>query len=335
MASGRIWQFSRMDGPVGKGTLVSNVSTKLEHFTVRTLVLRTISKLTLSGFLTHHPIVDRPLRIHMWDISRSNAEPRFMQCNCDDTSPVQHTSQTYPSQGLEVGRMATASGWRAITPEISRATITPLQVAAIPYNYLPMVAQVMPARSPSDAGFLQAMEGMQLDAQDPRHTLWYQAQYQPCATAAQPQIQHMMQAAQMYQYSPDVMTIPNYTCTPAGTPVNTTFGTVRMEARGVFVSGLNYKARTKDIEALFSRAGVVSRCELHKDGSTGKSKGSATIQYMTADDAQRAIESFDGNVFMGMRIHVRRDKEATAVRTPILQPKKPHEPIIVNGSQVC
>nr|POE93214.1 protein hrb1 [Quercus suber] len=293
------------------------------------------TKLTPLGYLTHYLVEDRSLRVHMWDISRSNAEPRFMQCNCDNTSPIQHTPQGYPSQGLEVGRMAMATGWQNVTPEIPQATIASLQVnGAVPYGYPLMAAQMWQARSPPDAALVQAMDSMQLDPQDSRHVSWYQAQYHQCATAIPSQLQPAPQSQLPYRYFPTTIPTSYYTYTPAGTPINTTYGTIRMEARGVFVSGINYKARTKDIQALFGQAGVVSRCELHKDSSTGKSKGIATIQFASSDDAQRAIDLFHGNVFMNMRLHVRRDKEATAVNTSDIQTKRPHEPIIVNGSQI-
>ena len=121
----------------------------------------------------------------------------------------------------------------------------------------------------------------------------------------------------------------------SGMPINTTHGAVRTEARGIFVSGLNYKARTKEVEAVFRRAGDVIRCELQKDRSTGKSKGNATIQYASAAEVQQAIDMFDGKMYMNMRLEVRKDKEATVVSPPPAQASRSSEPIIVNGSQVC
>ena len=121
----------------------------------------------------------------------------------------------------------------------------------------------------------------------------------------------------------------------SGTPVNTVNGHVLTESRGVFVSGLNYKARTKEIETLFSQAGEISKCELQKDPGTGKSKGKATIQYASAASAQKAIAMFDSKSYAGMKLKVRPDTERTVISPPPSRVSKSNEPIIVNGSRVC
>jgi hypothetical protein len=113
------------------------------------------------------------------------------------------------------------------------------------------------------------------------------------------------------------------------------------ECRGIFVNGLNYKARTKDIENHFGKAGQIAKVDLQKDPQTGKSKGNCTIQYTNAESAARAIAMFHEQSFMTLRLNVRRDKEATPIDAPSSSNarsaqagKTNPEPIIVNGSQV-
>ncbi|KAK3613064.1 hypothetical protein LTR22_028321 [Elasticomyces elasticus] len=119
-----------------------------------------------------------------------------------------------------------------------------------------------------------------------------------------------------------------------GLPVNTTRGAVSTESRGVFVSGLNYKARCADVEVLFSEAGAISKCEVQKETSTGRSKGKATIRFASAADAQQAINMFHGKHFMKMVLKVRLDTEKTAISSPSsTQSSRSSQPIIVNGSQ--
>ena len=131
---------------------------------------------------------------------------------------------------------------------------------------------------------------------------------------------------------------PVYVSTSIGTPVNASAGVVRTESRGIFVSGLNFKARTRDIESFFGKAGKILKCDLQKDSATGKSKGNATVQYASAEDARKAVQIFDGQKFMSMRLNVRPDREATAVVPPAASnssqaSRSNAEPIIVNGSR--
>lgn len=152
---------------------------------------------------------------------------------------------------------------------------------------------------------------------------------------------HVAQARQVYQTRQAQMAgpYPTYTTGTTGLPTNTTRGIVRTEVRGIFVSGLDFKARQKDIEKHFRQAGEIVKIELQKD-SAGKSKGNATILYTTAEDAQEAIEMFDRKKFMSMQLRVRPDREATVIAPPPqasagAQQRANMEPTIVNGSQVC
>lgn len=261
--------------------------------------------------------------MHLWDISGSEA--RFLLCNCNGSSI--HPAQSYPAQGLEVTRMALAPGWQTVTPlsPMSPGNASYSTTPAVQYAQRPAPMTAVGSTQASQAAVLQgAMANLQLSPQDPRfHDPRYVAWYQQYQQAVRAQAAASQQAARL----------PVYAVSSSGTPINIGHGTVRTEVRGVFVSGLNYKARTKDVESLFSRAGEVTKCELQKDTSTGKSKGNATIQYASAAEVQRAIDMFNGKSYMNLRLIVRKDKEATAISPPPTQASRSSEPIIVNGSQ--
>ncbi|KAK5129757.1 hypothetical protein LTR08_002823 [Meristemomyces frigidus] len=187
---------------------------------------------------------------------------------------------------------------------------------------------VMVPQQTTPAAIMRAMANLQISSrdpklQDPRYVAWYQQYHLQTARPQAVAIQQQAARAPMYALS------------ASGTPINTTGGLVRTEARGIFVSNLSFKARTKDVEDLFGRAGEVTKCEVQKDPSTGKSKGVAVIKFATAAEAQRAIDLFHDRLYMNMKLRVRYDKEPTVVGPPPVQASRTIEPIIVNGSQVC
>ncbi|KAK5711305.1 hypothetical protein LTR17_018476 [Elasticomyces elasticus] len=123
--------------------------------------------------------------------------------------------------------------------------------------------------------------------------------------------------------------------TSRGLPVNTDKGAMRTESRGVFVSGLNYKARSRDVRSLFGKAGEISQCKVQKNTSMRRSKGKATVRCGSAAGAQQVINMFHGKLFMDMALNVRLDTEKTRIDSPSsTQPSISRQPIIVNGSQV-
>ena len=179
------------------------------------------------------------------------------------------------------------------------------------------------------------MANMGLNPRDPNHVGQFRQMY------------HNRQQQQQQQQQPMPMTVrqPLYTGNAAGLPVNVRQGTIRTEARGVFVSGLNYRASEKDIKAYFGRAGqIVKVADLRMDAATRKSKGNCTIQYTTAAEAQKAIEMFHRQEFMSMQLNVREDKSRVAIDAPVTATttttttgqarSSAAGPIIVNGSQV-
>ncbi|KAK0905670.1 hypothetical protein LTR91_011117 [Friedmanniomyces endolithicus] len=271
----------------------------------------------LYTYLTTNAIEGRRLRIHLWDISGS--VPKLLGCNCTGTSI--HPTQSYPAQGQEVTRMALAPGWQTMTPMTPTTpmtagqashpstpsssyvcgTITPASSYASTPASIPQPAAVQAQGAAQLAAMQQAMMSLQLHTQDPRYPAMMQ-QYQQRAQAL------LLQQATQQRAANDA-----YAYTSNGLPVNTNQGSIRTESRGVFVSGLNYKARSRDVEALFNRAGEISKCEVQKDAASGRSKGKATIRYSSTAGAQQAISMLNNRKFMDMALKVRLDTEQTWV----------------------
>lgn len=163
--------------------------------------------------------------------------------------------------------------------------------------------------------FMQQMQ-MQQQLQLQQQQLMYQQQQQQAMMRQAAQQQQRQQQMAAYQQS-------QYGRTSAGLPVNRSGGVVATEARSVFVQGLNFKAREPDVEAYFRKAGKVISCTILTDNHTGKSKGSAKVEYGSQQEAQLAISGLNGTTFMGRTIQVRFDKDVTAIHPP---------PTIANGS---
>ena len=148
-----------------------------------------------------------------------------------------------------------------------------------------------------------------------------------------PAAQYFQQPPQYYaQSAPTQQQVAQSSCfttSSDGLPVNMRHGGAKTEARAVFVTQLSYKAKECEIEALFNKAGKVVSCKIPKDPKTRKSRGYAQIEYGSTQEAARAIGLFNGSEFMGMRLHVRADKDRTTVAAPRTADPGP---LIVNGS---
>lgn len=124
---------------------------------------------------------------------------------------------------------------------------------------------------------------------------------------------------------------PEYVKSQTGTPINVRDGVAVTVARGIFVSGISYKAREEDVKRKFSSVGDIVRCVLLMNTSTGKSKGFATILFSSSADAQKAINKYNGATWLEKKLIVRVDKEASTLTAP---PRSDTAPLIVNGSRV-
>lgn len=251
--------------------------------------------------------------------------------------------------------MASETSWQTMASAMPTSTASPVSSPASPTypslpapQYAPMPAAIPPPNQNQQilAAACDILRRLYVNRGDQAAIAAWQSfrtNYPQQALQAQQALSAQLAPTNTPQQNP--YQSPMYMSAANGTPVNVSRGAVRTEYRGIFVSGLNYKAHRKDVEAYFGRAGRITALEVQKDPTTGKSKGNATVQYSSTEEASKAVRDFHGTSFMKMRLNVRMDTEATAVSTPSngalraqMQKKATAEPLIVNGSstnQVC
>lgn len=72
----------------------------------------------------------------------------------------------------------------------------------------------------------------------------------------------------------------------------------------LYVGNLPYAATEDDLKNHFSQAGNVTSVALIKDRATGRAKGFGFVEMATAEEAQKAINMFNGQDFKGRTITV-------------------------------
>jgi len=72
----------------------------------------------------------------------------------------------------------------------------------------------------------------------------------------------------------------------------------------LYVGNLTYAATDLDLEELFSAAGEVVSAEVIRDRDTGRSRGFGFVEMATAEEAERAINMFDGMSFQNRDLRV-------------------------------
>ena len=88
-----------------------------------------------------------------------------------------------------------------------------------------------------------------------------------------------------------------------------------MNPNRLFVGNLSYQTMQDDLQEYFSQAGVVTSVNLMQDKVTGKSRGFAFVEYATAEEANKAVEQFNGKELQGraLTVNIARPREE---RTP-------------------
>jgi len=79
-------------------------------------------------------------------------------------------------------------------------------------------------------------------------------------------------------------------------------------AMKLFVGNLSFDATTADLETLFSQAGTVSSVNIILDKFTGKSRGFGFVEMGSTQEAQTAIERFNGHELQGRALTVNEAK---------------------------
>lgn len=88
-------------------------------------------------------------------------------------------------------------------------------------------------------------------------------------------------------------------------------------AKKLYVGGLSYSTTEDTLKDLFSQAGATDSVSIIMDKMTGRSKGFGFVEMSSDEDAQKAIEMFNGKELDGRKITVNeaRPMEARPPRT--------------------
>jgi RNA recognition motif-containing protein len=89
-----------------------------------------------------------------------------------------------------------------------------------------------------------------------------------------------------------------------------------MNQNRLFVGNLPYQTVENDLQDYFSQAGAVTSVNLMVDRATGRSRGFAFVEFATAEEANKAVELFQGKEFQGrtLTVNIARPREERAPR---------------------
>lgn len=79
-------------------------------------------------------------------------------------------------------------------------------------------------------------------------------------------------------------------------------------ATKLFVGNLSFSTTSAELEALFSQVGSVASANVISDKFTGKSRGFGFVEMADAQEAQAAIERFNGAELQGRALTVNEAK---------------------------
>jgi cold-inducible RNA-binding protein len=79
----------------------------------------------------------------------------------------------------------------------------------------------------------------------------------------------------------------------------------------LFVGGLPFKTTQDELQQHFSAAGQVVSAQIITDKFSGRSKGFGFVEMSSADEAQKAIEMFNGQDFGGRSLAVNEARPKT------------------------
>lgn len=75
-------------------------------------------------------------------------------------------------------------------------------------------------------------------------------------------------------------------------------------SKKLYVGGLSYGTTDEALKEAFSQAGAVVSATIIMDKMSGRSKGFGFVEYATDEEAQAAIEMFNGKEFDGRTLTV-------------------------------
>jgi RNA recognition motif-containing protein len=82
-------------------------------------------------------------------------------------------------------------------------------------------------------------------------------------------------------------------------------------AQRLYVGGLSYDTTQDSLKNYFAQAGTVSSATVIMDKMSGRSKGFGFVEMSTDEEAQKAIEMFNGKDFEGRNLTVNEARPMT------------------------
>lgn len=82
-------------------------------------------------------------------------------------------------------------------------------------------------------------------------------------------------------------------------------------AKKLYVGGLSYSTTQDSLQTYFAQAGTVTSATIIMDKMTGNSKGFGFVEMSTDEEAQKAIEMFNGKDFEGRNLTVNEARPMT------------------------
>ncbi|HEX9943111.1 MAG TPA: RNA-binding protein [Thermoanaerobaculia bacterium] len=79
----------------------------------------------------------------------------------------------------------------------------------------------------------------------------------------------------------------------------------------LFVGNLNFKTNDDDLRELFGQAGTVDSATVMMDRATGRSRGFGFVEMSADEEAEKAIQQFNGYEFQGRNLNVNEARERT------------------------
>lgn len=92
-------------------------------------------------------------------------------------------------------------------------------------------------------------------------------------------------------------------------------------ATKLYVGNLPFKTREEELQTLFQQAGTVETVNIIRDKISGQSRGFGFIEMASQEDAQKAIEMFNGHKLESREIIVNEARPQTP-RAPRPGPRR-------------
>lgn len=82
-------------------------------------------------------------------------------------------------------------------------------------------------------------------------------------------------------------------------------------ATKLYVGNLSFRTTQEDLRELFAQAGTVESASVIEDRETGRSRGFGFVEMATQEEAQAAVEMFNGKDFNGRNLTVNEARPRT------------------------